>query len=255
MGIDLDIFTKPITLCYGHGEHGKAGCWMDALSVFTGAGKWTDALACVSPPINRLCIAINDALSDADRNRVILPIFYAPLGTAGDAAADVRRMFILVDAAVRRWAPLALEAAGLKYHANRLRAMPPVVDGDTARAANETARDAALAASGVHNEVCSDHVAEKASCTAANAAIAAGNAAAKDAKDDPVFACAASRAAVNAVHRAAQTVDDPDASDAFVEHDVVPVLLAMIEAGPHAPREEVRPACTPQEFHVAMGVV
>lgn len=45
-----------------------------------------------------------------------------------------------------------------------------------------------------------------------------------------------------------------DARDEFVEREMMPVLLAMIEAGPHARREEVRPACRPEELHDAMGV-
>ena len=69
-------------LVQGSGSVEDGACWMSALAWYAGQEKWTDNAECVDPMIRHLCIAVNDRLySDEDRERVIGPIIFAPMGT------------------------------------------------------------------------------------------------------------------------------------------------------------------------------
>ena len=129
---NLPDVLRPIRLCRGQGQQNKQGCWMTALSQWVG-DAWTDSLDCVDYPINRLCIYINDALSDARRSEVTLPILLIPLGTAGDHKATMCRSRHLLDVAIRRWLAEALEGAGCKVQADSLRNLPMMNQNTTAK--------------------------------------------------------------------------------------------------------------------------
>jgi hypothetical protein len=63
------------------------------------------------------------------------------IGTANDSK-DEARMWLLVDRAVRTFAPNALEAAELQAEANKLRSLEPVTNETTAFGGGEAARAA-----------------------------------------------------------------------------------------------------------------
>src|SRR5690606_39229403 len=91
---------------------------------------------CVCPAIRGLCIHINDMLpDDATRGRLIGPRLFDVVGTNGGPELAQRRAFLAADRACRVWAPEALDRVGLTEAAAKLRALPVIVDSDSAHAA------------------------------------------------------------------------------------------------------------------------
>ena len=120
---------------------------MSALHWYTRNGKsWTDQPECVSLVIRSLCINLNDRLlSDADRERVIGPHLFAPVGTNTGVDDEIKRAFLCADRSVRVFAPYALRAMGLEVEAVKLESLPAIVDEASAARA-ESAESAASAA-------------------------------------------------------------------------------------------------------------
>jgi len=144
-------------------------CVMEAISLLTGEQR-TDNPACVAPSLIVMGIRLNDWATEEQRQT--LKAFVARLiGTAGDDAAEDRRKYLCIDAAVREFAPLWLERAGLTEWARRLRGLPEIVDKAGARGAYEQAYAATHAANAA-NPAHATYVATY----AANAAYAAANA-------------------------------------------------------------------------------
>jgi hypothetical protein len=144
-----------IKLVSGKGSPETGACWMSALSYYAGE-SWSDHPDCVDPVIRQLCITINDHLpSDAERERVIGPHLYAPVGTAQGLELMQRRAFRVADEAVRVWAPMALDKAGRSKDAARLRSLPPIVDRDSAMVAKSAANAAYAAAA---NAAAAEHL-------------------------------------------------------------------------------------------------
>jgi len=111
----------------------------------------SDSPVCVCPAIARFVRRWNDDLPDDEsRERLLRPVLPRLVGTAGDAALAERRSWIAADWLVREHAPAWLDLTpALAGHADVLRALPPVADRETARAAEraaERATDAARAA-------------------------------------------------------------------------------------------------------------
>jgi len=110
----------------------------------------SDELPCASPSLRRWAIAVNDWngwASPAVRAEALRELAVELPGTAELDERAVRAMlrttaYAAADRAVRVHAPAALDRAGLGEHAAALRALAPVVDDETAHAA-ETAADAA----------------------------------------------------------------------------------------------------------------
>ena len=166
-----------IVLTYGaHSTREDGVCAEEAVALLAGLGH-TDSPPCASPVLIALGQRLNDSgwSSNAARTAAIAPYLLPQIGTAGDGL-DQRRAYALADVAVREIAPEALDAAGLHEHAATLRALAPIVDQATARAAGAAAVAAGAAAG-----------------AAARAAVEAAGAAG-DAED----AWAAARAAVEA---------------------------------------------------------
>ena len=133
-------------LVQGAGSEKTGACWMSALHWYTRHGtSWTDQPQCVSPVIRRLCIRLNDACSDGEREALIGPHLFAPVGTNTGHADDIKRAYLCADRAVRVFAPIALDRAGQLAAAATLRALQPITDQETARSAHKAA-DAADAA-------------------------------------------------------------------------------------------------------------
>ena len=136
-------------LVNGEGSPTTGACWMSALHYYTRQdASWTDRApwACVSPVIRTLCIRLNDLCSDGEREALIGPHLFTPIGTASSPEIEQRRTFLCADRAVRVFAPMALDARGLKEQAKRLRAAREIVDRETALEGRDAANAAAYAA-------------------------------------------------------------------------------------------------------------
>ncbi|HLQ36715.1 MAG TPA: hypothetical protein VK348_02850 [Planctomycetota bacterium] len=111
-------------------EHGM--CAMEMVAWLAGEPH-SDEPACTCPVLAALVRAANDALpSDAARGRWLRPLVPQLIGTHRAAAITRRRAFAVVDAAVRRFAPLRLGRVGRAGAAQALRALPPVRDAGSA---------------------------------------------------------------------------------------------------------------------------
>lgn len=124
----------------GHDETDNRMCVMEA-AAWVAHEPWSDRPACVCPVLAAYARALNDRLPDGQRQRLI-PLIPAMIGTAGDGH-DVWRMYRCADWTVRVAAPRALDAAGLGEHAERLRALAPVVDQTAVAAARAAVAAAA----------------------------------------------------------------------------------------------------------------
>ena len=69
-------------LTRGKGNPAEGGCWMAVADYYSrGSLDWTDQPECVDPIVRRLCIRLNDMLDDGEREKVIGPHLWAPIGT------------------------------------------------------------------------------------------------------------------------------------------------------------------------------
>lgn len=124
----------PIKLVQGKGSPSTGGCWMSAISLYSG-GAWTDHPKCVDfqSYLGPFCIRLNDSLaSDSDRGKVIGPHFLAPVGTATvDVDVIERRVMLATNATIKRFLPYALRTIGEEQIAEKLEEMPEIVSFDT----------------------------------------------------------------------------------------------------------------------------
>ena len=133
-------------LSKGIGNREDRGCWMTAVSVYANE-TWSAHPSCVPPTIRWLCIILNDMLpSDAERERVIGPVLFLPVGADPSPEAEQERAFLCADRAVRVFAPKALDAAGMTDEAQALRDLQPVTNKESAHAARAVADAAGRAA-------------------------------------------------------------------------------------------------------------
>jgi hypothetical protein len=140
-------------LASGAGSETTGACWMSAIHWYTRGGKrtWTDQPDCVSPIVRDLCIALNDRLAnDAERERVIGPHIFQPVGTNTTNEDEGKRWALVADRAARRFLPFWLRRTkkpDLIAHAAKCEALAPIVDRRTVRAALPTLKAAENAAS------------------------------------------------------------------------------------------------------------
>lgn len=141
--------SSPIHLDRGaHSDPAAGMCLMEAVAYVQGEPH-TDHPACVSPVLGVYGRALNDALPDELRQRLVLYIDRLP-GTAGDGR-DERRGYIALDWLIRTYLPAWLDLSPhLTEHSERVRALPTIVSRETAEqagavlaAAWAAARDAA----------------------------------------------------------------------------------------------------------------
>jgi hypothetical protein len=232
-------YLRTIKLGFGMGKPGKQACWMTALQAHLGR-EWTDKCDCVDPIINKLCITIND-IYDSDntgRTEDILEFgLFAPLGTKGTVEDSQRRMFKLVDVAVRVWTPYRLRLRNKEKLAIKIEQLSPIVDKKTAASIMRDVADDAAA-----------YVAN-----AVDYAIAAVDAPNANAAAD--YAAAAAYSVTNVVASAAAYVANTAVKRQFLKEHVYPVLRELIEMGPHAPKEPDLPVCGVQKFQELVGIV
>ena len=157
--------------------------WEAALAQF--ADCKTDRPPDACRVLTRFMTRLNDGVDDDERQRLV-PYALTLIGTRASWDVEMRRAYVFADAAVRIFAPLALEARGLTAHAATLRAAAPIVNKKTAAAGSKKARaaaaayaaDAAAYAATATN--CSSSTAAYAALTAAAAATDATDAAARE---------------------------------------------------------------------------
>ncbi|RJF87841.1 hypothetical protein D3874_13070 [Oleomonas cavernae] len=100
-------------------------CAMEAVAYVAGE-PWSDSPACVCPTLASFGRAWNDALPDALRNALLLPLIPRFVGTAGTDGLTERRAMVAVDWLVRSYVPAALRRAGLIVEADRLAGLPEI---------------------------------------------------------------------------------------------------------------------------------
>ena len=114
-------------LTNGTGDRTTGGCWMVAAHWYVTNGlTWSDQPECVSPVIRPLCIRLNDFLRDGERERVIGPHLFTPVGTNTGTADDETRRYLCADRAIRVFAPFwfrRTKKADLIAHADALEAL------------------------------------------------------------------------------------------------------------------------------------
>jgi len=143
--IDTDKLHQITTLAHGaHTPKEGAMCAMEAAAYIAGE-PWSDHPKCVSPVIAAFMRSWNDALPDADRTRLLLPLIPDTIGTRTTGADEQTRAWMATDWIVRVQAPAWLRLAGLTEHAQALESCARIVDAVTAQA-GQPKIDAALAA-------------------------------------------------------------------------------------------------------------
>jgi hypothetical protein len=168
-----------------HPSRGAGMCAMEWVAYLAGESH-TDSPVCVSPVLTRFCIAFNDRLPDAERQK-LRPYLARTIGTRFDGLDEERRQMCT------QWLlaclPDLFDRAGLEGTASKLRALPADVPEASlwlalkeARGEAYAARDAAMARlrENVRAELakCGPEVAAEAAAAAAAAAVEAAVAAA-----------------------------------------------------------------------------
>jgi len=127
--------TGDYGLAYGtHSSPDQGRCAMEWVSHLAGEPH-SDQPACVSPVLRALCIALNDGLDDARRQR-LRPYLTRTIGTAGDGL-DPARAWMAMDWLIRTYTPAWLRLARLTAPATALGSLAPVLDERSLHAALE----------------------------------------------------------------------------------------------------------------------
>jgi hypothetical protein len=137
----------PYVLIKGHTDDASTGaCAMAAVSWLM-HGKHSDRPECACPVLTSFIIPANDAMP-ADVRQRFLPYLHRIAGSRSEEH-EAARTRILWLAAVRIFAPIALDQSGLHTEAEKLRALPDDVSAakaETAAWAAETAAETAATA-------------------------------------------------------------------------------------------------------------
>ena len=120
-------------------------CAMEWVSWIAGE-RHTDQPVCVSPILRSFCINLNDRWDDEMRQR-LRPYLARCIGTANDGM-DRERGFLCLDWQIRTYLPAWLELASLSREAAEVRALRPITDLPTAKAAGPVVHRARGAAAG-----------------------------------------------------------------------------------------------------------
>jgi hypothetical protein len=188
---------------------------MSALAWYYGQKEWTDEAECVCPTIRALCIRVNDWLpTDEDRERVIGPILFEPMGTRDPSLVDSRLRRITKFAIEQ--AAGAMDVAGVDGWGDKLRAVADATLDEQESEARAAARAAAYAA---YCAVSYASYAAKAASYAADAAYYA-------------YYANLTHAAYAAADAAATDSDGATDSEArAAEHHLVPLILELCAMG------------------------
>ena len=127
----------------GHEPDSKY-CLMEAVA-FVNGDPWTDHPECACPVLSAYGRALNDAMPDEQRQRLI-PYIPLLIGTRSNLEVEQQRAFILADLAVRVIAPIALRCCHLVDESTVLETLPPIMDVTSAESAESAAKSAAKSA-------------------------------------------------------------------------------------------------------------
>jgi hypothetical protein len=204
----------------GHAASQQQACVME-LAAYLANEPWSDAPACVSPVITAFLVSWNDALPDADRERLLKPLAWQVLGTKTTDADEETRAWMATDWLVRVQAPAWLRLAGLAEHAQALEALARISDATLARAAQPTV-EAARHASAAARDAAWDAARDAARAAARDAAWDAARAAARDAARDAAWDAASVRLAPTVAALQASALELVHAMIAVGKVDVTP---------------------------------
>jgi hypothetical protein len=141
--------TGDYSLAYGtHATPDQGRCAMEWVSHLAGEPH-SDQPGCVSPVLRALCIALNDGLDDAPRQR-LRPYLTRTIGTAGDGL-DPARAWMAMDWLIRTYTPAWLRLARLPAPATELASLAPVLDERSLHAALEPLERARREARGIRS--------------------------------------------------------------------------------------------------------
>lgn len=144
--INLDL----LTLSTGsHGPNDNYQMCLEEAAAWMAGEPWSDHPQCVCPTLAAFGRELNDRLPD-DKRQLLKPFIAEQIGTAGDGHREARG-YMALDWLVRTYLPAWLSVTERidPGHAAAIRALPPIVDLASARAAGElvrAARDSANAA-------------------------------------------------------------------------------------------------------------
>lgn len=131
-----------ITLSHGSYQPGSGEfCFQEYVAALAGEPH-TDHPQCECPVLTDFGIALNDRLPD-DKRQLLKPLAPEVFGTRGDGYAETRG-YMALDWLIRTYLPafLSLTERIDPARAAEIRALPPIVDMATARAAGELVRAA-----------------------------------------------------------------------------------------------------------------
>jgi hypothetical protein len=179
-----------------HGAHRdfeQGMCAMEA-AAYIANEPHSASPACVCSVLTSFMVGWNDGLpSDEDRDRLLKPLIPRLLGTAGDGHAD-ERSWLAIDWLIRVYTPAWLATVpALVEHADRLRALPPVLAMENVTRAMEVitpARKDAAAAWAAARTAAGDAAWDAARTAAWDAARDAAGDAARTAAGDAAWAAA-----------------------------------------------------------------
>ena len=136
-----DRLATIIKLEAGGHEPDSKYCLMEAVA-FVNGEPWTDHPECACPVLSAYGRALNDAMPDEQRQRLI-PYIPLLIGTRSNLEVEQQRAFILADLAVRVIAPIALRCCHLVDESTVLETLPPIMDATSAESAAKSAESAA----------------------------------------------------------------------------------------------------------------
>jgi hypothetical protein len=165
-------------------------CLLELESQLLGV-EFSDEPIGICPALAAYGRVLNDTLF-ADYLDELKPLAIEMLDAIDNPATRQKRSFLFADYAVRVFAPIALDAAGLKAEASKLRALPEIVDRDSAHSAADSAADSARSARSADSAADSAHSADSAARSAADSARSAHSA------DSARSACSAADSARSA---------------------------------------------------------
>lgn len=113
-------------------DHGM--CAMEMVAWLAGEPH-SDEPLCACPVLGSLVRAVNDTMSEAQRNRYLRPLVPKLIGTRATAAVERVRGLLVVDALVRTLLPMRLRRDGRPDEARLLADLPPITRLEHARTA------------------------------------------------------------------------------------------------------------------------
>ena len=126
---------RVVNLTHGSGNGVDKACLMTAANMLIGKPKEGDNCGCVCPVIRAFIITTNDEMPEPLLSELYGPLVWEILGTKSTPEVELQRAYLSADFAVRTLVPIVLDNYGAVTEAESLRALPAIVDQQSARAA------------------------------------------------------------------------------------------------------------------------